>query len=292
MTLPAVWIVSIVTTSSHEFERTGLTRRLAQSLRGSGRSLGRVLAVGLIAGLATLTAAMAIGALSVPPPFKMRILSVETNGQLEGVWQLKVGLTNQSSHKLTPHFATNTVGQATTYWNVVKGPASLAPHASAVYSLVAPNRGSMPGITTPFLLDAYTDDPSTVTASKLYTPEPYSTALSPSYVDQVLHPGQATVIQVELRSPFGASIAKANVRVALGQIIYGQNSLIPSEAIINSAPVGQTPVTAMTNSQGIATFRLVDHEPQGQPIYFQSWVDPSGTFPYGYSDIVSIFWKG
>jgi uncharacterized membrane protein len=292
MTLPAVWIVSIVTTHSDDFERTGLTRRFALSLRGSGRSLRRLLAIGLIATLATVTAAMAIGALSIPPPFKMKILSVETNGQLEGVWQLKVGLTNQSSHKLTPHFATNTVGQATTYWNVVKGPTSLAPHASAIYSLIAPNRGSMPGITTPFLLDAYTDDPSTVTASKLYTPEPYSTALSPSYVDQVLHPGQATVVQVELRSPFGASIAKANVRVALGQIIYGQNSLIPSEAIINSEPVGQTPVTAMTNSQGVATFRLVDHEPQGQPIYFQAWVDPKGSFPYGYSDIVSIFWKG
>jgi hypothetical protein len=48
----------------------------------------------------------------------------------------------------------------------------------------------------------------------------------------------------------------------------------------------------MTNSQGVATFRLVDHEPQGQPIYFQAWVDPKGSFPYGYSDIVSIFWKG
>ena len=222
----------------------------------------------------------------------MKIRSVETNGQLEGVWRVNVTLTNRSSHRLTPHFATNTVGQASTYWNVVKGPTSIAPHASADFSLVAPNRGSMPGITTPFLLDAYTDNPNTVSTSTLYTPEPYSTVLSPSYVDQILRPGQATTVRVELRNPFGGQVAKAGVRVALGQIIYGQNSLIPSEAIINSAPVGQSPVTEKTNAQGIATFRLVDNEPQGQPVYFQSWVDPTGSFPYGYSDIVSVVWRG
>lgn len=290
MTLPAVWIVSIVTTRSDEFEQAELVPRSVNRLPG-GRSLRRVLPFAIIGTLGISTAAMAVGALSIPAPFSMKILSVETNGQLEGVWRLNVGLTNHSSHRLTPHFATNTVGQATTYWNIVKGPASLAPHSSATYSLVAPNRGSMPGITTPFLLDAYTDHPNTVSSSNLYTPEQYATALSPSYVDQVLRPGQATVVRVELRSPFGASISKANVRVALGQIIYGQNSLIPSEARINAAPVGRTPVTALTNANGVATFRLVDNAPQGQPIYFQAWVDPKGSFPYGYSDIVSVFWK-
>jgi uncharacterized membrane protein len=291
MTLPAVWIVSLVTTKSVEFRRARVHRQPAHGARNT-RSLRKILPIALVGALAAVTATLAIGALAIPQPFRMKILNVETNGQLEGVWRVNVTLTNQSSHRLAPHFATNTVGQASTYWNVVKGPASLASHASAKYSLVAPNRGSMPGITTPFLLDAYTDNPNTISTSNLYTPEAYSTVLSPSYVDQILHPGQATIIRAELRNPFGGQVAKAGVRVALGQIIYGQNSLIPSEAIINSAPVGQTPVTAKTNAQGIATFRLVDNEPQGQPVYFQSWVDPKGSFPYGYSDIVSVVWGG
>jgi hypothetical protein len=112
--------------------------------------------------------------------------------------------------------------------------------------------------------------------------------LEPGYVDQIIASDGSTTFQVYLRSPFGRLVYKAGVRVALGQIIYGQEALIDAQASINGQPEGRTPVDAYTNSQGVATFHISDPQPQDQPIYFQAWIDSS--YPYGYSDIVPVLW--
>jgi hypothetical protein len=97
---------------------------------------------------------------------------------------------------------------------------------------------------------------------------------------------------VQLRSPYGAIVRREGVRVALGQVIYGQNNLIPAEASINGRATGQSPVVARTDARGVAHFRVSDHVAQsGNEIYFQAWVAPGRGYPFGYSEIVSVLWR-
>ncbi len=280
MTLIAVWIVSLQTTHDADFE-------LVPRIRWPSRAARRA---SYIAPL--LPAVVLLGlALTATPPLSVRITGVRTTGQLQSVWEIQVEVHNDSSEALHPHFATNVVGQASSFWNQTTGPALLAPHMTAHYSLVAPNVGSMPGITTPFLLEAMTHRPDTISTARLFTPQHYSVLLAPSYLNQVITPGGTATISAQLISPFGYSVHKPGVRVALAQLIYGQDALIPSEAEVNRGQEGETPVYAVTDAGGVARFRLRDASPQGEPVYFQAWVYPKGGYPYGYSEIVSVNWR-
>ena len=64
-----------------------------------------------------------------------------------------------------------------------------------------------------------------------------------------------------------------------------------SEAYVNKGYSGQTPVQALTNAQGIATFRITlrSHLPANDPIYFEANLVKSGSaYPYGYSPILAV----
>lgn len=231
-------------------------------------------------------------ALTAAPPLSIRIESVVTNGQFQSIWQIVASVSNGSEHTVAPHFATNASGYMTTFWNVVDGPRRLRPGQAARFTLVAPNVGSMPGVTQPFVLQAVTAAPDTISSSTRFTPERFDCYISPNYVDRVLPLGSQVTLNVELRSPYGAPVHQAGVPVALGQVIYGQNELIPSEASINGASEGQTPVVALTDAQGQATFNIANASVQGgNPVYFQAYVDPDNGFPYGYSEVVSVQWS-
>ena len=281
MTLLPVWIVALVTCDHPPFAAARLRGLLPRRLLAAGLALalcGSVSFIGV--------------AVAAPAPLLVQIEGASTNGQLQGVWQLKVFVLNRSHHTLTPHFATNSFGQVTSFWHPIRGPRELAPGAGAHYVLDAPNIGSMPGITTPFLLQAVTGHPTTISSSRLYTPQPFSAYLIPNYVNSVLHRGDQITFRVQLRSPYGAAVHKAGVRVALGQVVYGQNNLIPAQARINHGNTGESPVFAYTGEHGIAIFRVTDTEAEnGNAVYLQTWIAPTSGYPYGYSDIVSVLWR-
>jgi hypothetical protein len=279
-----IWIVSALAPGRGPGLKSGALSRRRRPLWGR---LERVVLVGsTIAGLACIALAF-----STPAPLKIMIRSVQTNGQFRSIWRIRAHVVNVSNTQLEPHFATDASGYMTTFWNVVRGPHALAPGREADYTLVAPNVGSMPGVTQPFVLQAVSASPQTISSSSLFTPEHFDTFISPSYVNHVLPLGKSVTLKVELRSPYGAPVRRSDVRVALGQIIYGQNTLIPGEAKINGAPQGQSPVLAETNAAGIATFHIRDQTAQdGNPLYFQAYVQPRGRFPYGYSEVVSVQW--
>ena len=299
MTLISVWVVSLVSPGSGPSPEAEVGRRRLvgpesgpnspQSFSGQHvrRPSARLLALAaFLPGLAFL-----VLALSAAPPLVLTIRSVETNGQLQKIWQMQVEVTNRSRTALAPHFATNFIGQMTSFWNA-NGPKTLQPGQSATYRLVAPNIGSMPGITQPLILQVVTAGPESISSTPLYTPEQLDSYISPGYVDHPVPLGRSVSLQVQLRSPYGDQIRQPGVRIALSQLIYAQSALIPAEAQINDAPEGQTPVTAETNADGIAVFRLQDSSVQGgNPVYFQAYVDPHTGFPYGYSEIVSVLWS-
>jgi uncharacterized membrane protein len=281
MTLLPIWIVSLVTCRNSNFAFARLKRS------GARRLLSAVAAAALVASATFLGVAAAS-----PAPLVLRVESVQTNGQLQGVWQIHVSVRNRSSRAMTPHFATNSFGQVTTFWHVIRGPRTLEPSSTAEYVLDAPNLGSMPGITTPFLLQAVTDNPATISSARLYTPQPYSAYLIPDYVNHIVKLGHSIRFAVQLRSPYGAAVQKHGVRIALGQLIYGQMDLIPAEARINKGNSGQSPVYARTNSAGIARFTVRSStRANGNAIYFQSWIAPQNGYPFGYSEIVDVLWR-
>ena len=294
MTLVAVWLVSLVTVDHGAFGRAAswewplrAATRVAACVRVHSRKAVTLLVVAVLAlpGCAMLGAAAA-----TPAPLRITVADAQTNGELQGVWKLDLDVANTSANALRPHFAANYIGQATTFWNILSGPAVIEPHAEARYVIEAPNAGSMPGIHTPFLVQAVTAAPQTISSSALFTPQRYATDITPGFVDGVQHPGATVKLVVELRSPFGSLIHKGGVRVALGQLIYGEDSLIPAQAVINGAPEGQTPVLATTDPAGRAVFEVRVTDTQPYPLSFQAWVAPKGHYPYGYSEIVDIMW--
>jgi uncharacterized membrane protein len=276
MMMVAVWAVSLLTTSASSF---GHVPKLW---------CGRYRRLKLAAVFCPLLASTTF-ALATPPPLELTVLSVTTNGELQGVWEMQVSVTNTSGERQSPLFAVNYTGYTTSFYHRLIGPASLAPGQGALYTLVAPNIGSMPGLSTPFVVMATTASPGTVSVSDQYVPQPISTELEPEAVNPILAPGTSTTFEVQLRSQFGGPVDQAGVRIALGQIIYGQEALIDAQASINGEPEGKTPVIESTNSDGLAIFRVADDQPQPEPIYLQAWI--VGRYPYGYSNIVTVLWR-
>lgn len=286
MTLVLIWVVSLFAASPHPLP-PGAAR--GQSGEVAGWRFGRaaIAAISLLPGLGLLT--MAVGS---PAPLSVGVVGIRTNGQYERVWELTLRVVNHSHEALRPHFATNSIGQMTPFWHRLSGPATLRAGTASRYLLAAPNVGSMPGITQPFQIDAVTNSPETISVTRNVTTEPYSTWIYQSDVDQVLAPGQTVDLTVQLHSPLGGAVDRAGVPVELGQVIYGQSQLVPSEARVNGAPEGQTPVAMKTDPHGQATFRVTDSSPQGQPIYFQAWTTSREGYPFGYSETVDVLWSG
>ena len=288
----ALWLVSLASpgdsTRSVELVARPHPARHAKKPSGVGRSLR----VAVVVAPVLATGGFLVSALVTPAPISIRIESVQTNGQFRAIWQIKAAVTNSSDNTITPHFATDASGYMTTFWNLVSGPRTLAPRSHGVYTLVAPNVGSMPGVTQPFVLQAVTSSPPTMSSSGLFTPESFDSFISPSYVDHIVPLGTGVSLSVQLRSPYGAPVRRRHVPVALGQVIYGQNTLIPGEAQIDNRAPGRSPVVAYTDSAGSVTFTIRDSYVQGgNPLYLQAYVDPADGFPYGYSEVVSVQWS-
>ncbi|MDA8356145.1 MAG: hypothetical protein M0Z95_07620 [Actinomycetota bacterium] len=285
MTLVLVWLVSFFAAVP---ERSATPSRSAK--HRWRRRWGPLGLLALVGGAFAPSIALLSLAVASAPPLALKVVGIRTNGQYERVWELTVRVTNDSGRTLEPHFATNSIGQMTPFWHRLHGPARLPPAHSARYLLAAPNVGAMPGITQPFQLDAVTNVPETISVTHDIVTEPYDAWIYQSDVNQVLRSGQSTTLTVQLRSPLGGRVHKANVVVALGQVIYTQTQLVAGEARINHAAEGQSPVTARTNARGEATFHIADTSPQGQPIYFQAWTVSRSGYPFGYSEIVDILW--
>jgi hypothetical protein len=95
-------------------------------------------------------------------------------------------------------------------------------------------------------------------------------------------------LTVQLDKRYGSGVPRAGVPVTLGQVIYGQDALIPAESSINGEPEGTSPVTAYTDATGQATFVVVGVQAQDDPVMYEAWLGGNGTVPHGYSNMVSV----
>ena len=223
-----------------------------------------------------------VGIFTSTAPLSVRITSVRTTGQLATVVQLGVNVANNSDRTETPSFTVESGGQLTAFWLARGGPASLPPGGHAHYTLLAPNFFAQPPITGGFQVVAFSSSPATVSRSTSYLPTTLHLSIDPSAVNHVVPIGQPVVLQAAILDHLNRPVNLSGVPVYLGQVIYGQ-------AIINEGQVGQTPVVAYTNDQGVATFDVRGTRVTADPVYFEAnLVNSSQFYPYGYSEIVPI----
>ncbi len=248
----------------------------------------RVWAAAILATTVIFAAALAF-ALTSGQPLRLHVGGIRTTGQLATIEQLNVSATNTTSMQVSPSFTVDEGGAITTFWHVVKGPRTLAPGATATYTIVAPNMPAQPSISGGFTVLAFSRGPAAVSSTSPYEPSAMHVALTPEAVNGIMPIGRSIVIHAQLLDQLDRRVRRANVPVYLGQIIYDQSGLELGEATINSAAPGQTPVRAYTNADGTATFTLVGTQAASDPIYFEAnLVQSSEFYPYGYSEILPI----
>jgi len=278
--LPAALVAA--TTLGHHAPGPALATRVGPALRGRA-------ARWTVAGAATVSL-LAVGSIfASPAPLAVRITSVRTTGQLATVVQLGVEVTNTSGRPQTPAFTVESGGQITAFWLARGGPSTLAPGQRVQYTLLAPNFFAQPPITGGFQVVAFDSSPASVSRSDAYLPTTLHLGMEPSAVNAVIPIGQPVVLRVGLLDHLDRPVTEAGVPVYLGQVIYGQQGLVFGQAIINQGQVGQTPVVAYTDGQGVATFTIRGTQQSADPVYFEAnLVNQQLFYPYGYSDIVPI----
>ena len=245
-------------------------------------------------GGAVASAAAVLAALASPSPLAMTIRAVRTTGQLATVEQLTMSVSNNSPHAVQPAFTIENGLSMTAFWTRVRGPALLPAHQRASYTIQAPSYFAMPSIGSGFQVLAFTHGPPSVSRTAAYVPSVWRVVLRPATLGQPVRAGQVITVRAGIVNRLDQPVHVANVPVYLGQVIYAQDGTQFSTASINNGRIGQTPVPAQTNPDGVATFairvRRKGYLPEtGDPIYFEAnLVKPPSGYPYGYSPILAV----
>jgi len=219
----------------------------------------------------------------------MSIESVHTTGQLATVEQVSLAVTNNTGGSVRPAFTVADGTTMTTFWQRETGPAVLGPHQQAQYSIVAPSYFAMPSIQNGFQVLAFASDPASVSRTTTYLASTWRVILTPDAINQTVPIGQQVAVRAMIVNRLDQPVQAAGVPVYLGQVIYAQQGLQYSQAYINNGLEGQTPVEALTNRAGVATFKIRSPVGASNPVYFEAnLVNPTYYYPYGYSPILTV----
>jgi uncharacterized membrane protein len=243
-----------------------------------------------VAACSAVASGVAVGiAVTAPSPLAMSIQSVQTTGQLATVQQVTLTVTNNTGASVRPAFTIEDGTTMTAFWQRQQGPAALGPHQKARYTIVAPSYFAMPSIGNGFQVLAFVGNPASVSRTAAYLVSTWRVILSPDTIDHTVAVGQEITVRAEIVNRLDQQLRVANEPVYLGQVIYAQQGLRYSQTVINQGLPGQTPVEALTNDAGVATF--VIHSPVGgaDPVYYEAnLVNPTWFYPYGYSPILTV----
>jgi uncharacterized membrane protein len=240
-------------------------------------------------GAAGASAAAAAAALTAASPLTMAISSVRTTGQLATVEQLTVTVTNNTGSAVRPAYTIEDGTTMTAFWRRVSGPAVIGPHQQASLTIEAPSYFAMPSITDGFQVLAFCQSPASVSRTPAYVASLWRVVLQPATVNAPVAAGRVVTVRAEIVNRLDRPMRVGHVPVYLGQVIYAQQGIQFSEAVINRGLPGQTPVEALTNASGVATFTVRSPTGSSSPVYFEAnLVKPVSSYPYGYSPILSV----
>ena len=102
-------------------------------------------------------------ALGTPQPLTMQVVRARagSGGRASVLW---VQARNRSGQTLRPHFGVNITGHVV-LWRTTRGPAALAPGKSAAFRLAAPHGLGAPTNGVPFVVEAFTASPETISST-------------------------------------------------------------------------------------------------------------------------------
>jgi hypothetical protein len=196
---------------------------------------------------------------------------------------------NNSGGSVRPAFTIEEGTTVTSFWQREQGPSVLGPHQRATYTIVAPSYFAMPSIQDGFQVLAFLGHPGSVSRTGAYLASAWRVVLQPDVIDQPVPAGDEVTVRAEIVSRLDQPVRAAGVPVYLGQVIYAQQGLEYSQAYINNGLAGQTPVEALTNRDGVATFTIRSPVGGANPVYFEAnLVDPALFYPFGYSPILTV----
>ncbi len=238
-------------------------------------------------------------AILIGSPLQLTILSVHTTGELQTVDEVTIQVTNNTSHTINPAYTVQENGTVTAFWNVTNSSKSIPSHGTRGVILQAPNFYAMPPIVGGFQVVAYTTSPATVSASSIFIAQQDHLKISPDAINGPLPLNQTVPIQIQLVNQYDQPVNAGGIIVYFSQTIYGQNGLLPGDAIIYSYTdnainryQGASPVTALTNPHGQAEFFIIGKHIDRDPVFFEAnLVNTSKNYPYGYSEILALRFK-
>ncbi|WP_354700964.1 hypothetical protein DSM112329_01258 [Paraconexibacter sp. AEG42_29] len=263
----------------------GVTVRSAPAAATLGRRRGAA-KVAVAAGCVAFAGLVTV-ALASPQPLEMRIVGMQTTGQQQSVRQITVKVHNNTGAAVTPVFSIMAGQYLTRAWRP-KGSALVPAHGEATVTLAAPNQQSMPAIEGGWVVTAFSRRPDALSTSVGIPANADRLSMVPSTINAPVAVGQHVPVKVQLRNRLGAAQRRAGVRVSLGQVVYTQDGILGGETRINGSPVGQSPVTAVTDDRGLAHFDVVGATALEAPVFFQAWINPSGEAPHAYSAQLAI----
>jgi uncharacterized membrane protein len=241
------------------------------------------------AGTAAASVAAACVAITAASPLTMSIRSVQTTGQLATVQQVTLRVSNNTGAGVRPAFTVEDGTNMTAFWQRQQGPVVLGPHDTAAYTIVAPSYFAMPSIQDGFQVLAFAGSPASVSRTAPYLASVWRVVLRPNAISAPVAVGQQITVRAEIVNRLDEPVRVAGEPVYLGQVIYAQQGLRYSEAVINHGLAGQTPVEALTSAAGVATFTIRSPVGGSNPVYFEAnLVNPTWFYPYGYSPILAV----
>ncbi len=229
----------------------------AGGLFGWARSRGWGVA---IAGLSAVTAAVLVYAFAAGPPLGVRITNVNAVSGSNLAQNVTVRVTNRTGSPATPNFALQTPYGVTTFWHNL-GPRSLAPGATATYTLFSPNIPSEPSEIGGITVLAFITHPGSVSVSQMYAPPTWHVGFTPQSFDRILVPDTTVTVRARLFDQWDSPIRRSGVPIVVGQTTTGRDGVV---SLNGGRPGAQTRV--VTNSQGAATVTIRDVHGSTAPV--------------------------
>lgn len=237
---------------------------------------------------AALFLASTVAAVAYPSRLRLSIASVRTTGSTNQVDEITVRATNTADSAANPAFSLLNEGFGTTFWNVRAGPASLAPHTTATYRLIAPNASSMPSAAGGFNVIAYVDHPGALAVSPTYVNQIQTLRFIPLNMNHPVRVGRPVKVQVEMYSRSGDPVAKDGVAIRLWATVRTPTGALGSHVRINGGEPGRAAI-AYTNKRGVAAFEIVGTRALDAPATFSAATVRGGSHLYGSHDVLDVW---
>ena len=209
-----------------------------------------------------------VGLLSPSLPVTLKVIGWSEGGPNARINALTVRLHNISRYPVSlPVFFVRTPNGLQVPWNSQNGPSAVPPGATREISLASPSFNAMIPHNMPFRIVAIN------TSGLIHVSPLTNTQAIHLKLTEIKHAHRQIIIQVLVLGRWDQPLRQAGSRILLSQVENTSSGTLPGTAQINNHNQGQSPVVALTNKQGVATFHIrLPAISISQPLTFQAYL--------------------